>query len=168
MHEGHGGLVHAAIPVDIARSTVAVPVDVLVVLVVDWRLSSTPLAVRIWDRRVPGEDTRDRPVEEVRVVDESLGVEGVIIEDDRPVGAKTTADTPNDEPADPSVSEPAADVEILDGELADDSEAEEDMIRAQAEQVERLRGAGFLPPVHMQIPTTVVSPVPEENEDIEF
>ncbi len=49
----------------------------------------------------------------------------------------------------------------------EDSEVEEDMIRAQAEQVERLRGAGFLPPVHMQIPTTVVSPVPEENEDIE-
>ena len=64
-------------------------------------------------------------MEEVRVVDQSLGVEGVVIQDDGPVVTKTTADTPDDEPADPSVGEPAANVEILDGELADDGKAEE-------------------------------------------
>ena len=126
VHEGHGWLVHATIPLDIARSTVTVPVDVLVVLVVDWRLPGAPLAVRIRSRRVLGENARDGPVEEVRIVDEGLGIESVIIEDNGPVGTEAAADAPHNEPADPSVGKPATHIEVFDGQLADDGEAEED------------------------------------------
>ena len=122
---GHDGLVHAAIPLDVARLSVAVPVHVLVVLMEDWSLASAPLAMRIRHRWVLGENAGDCPVEQVRVVDESLGVEGMIVENNRAVVAKTTSDTADDEVADPAVGQPATNVEVLDGQFADHGEAEE-------------------------------------------
>ena len=123
---GHHWLVHGTVPLDIARLSVAVSVHILVVLMVDWSLASSPLSVRIGHRRVLGEDAGDGPVEQIGVVDQSLGVEGMVIEDKWAVVTETTADTSNNEVADPSVGQPASHVEILDGKLADDGETEED------------------------------------------
>jgi len=121
---GHDRLVHATIPLHVARLSVAVPVHILVVLMEDRSLASAPLAVRIGHGRVLGQNTGDCPVEQVRVVDKSLGVEGMIVEDNGAVVAKTTSDTADDEPADPAVGQPATNVEVLDGELTDHGEAE--------------------------------------------
>ena len=122
----HDGLVHGTVPLDISRLSVAVSVHILVVLMVDWSLTSSPLAVRIGHGRVLGKNTGDSPVEEVGVVDESLGVEGMVIENQRTVVSETTADTPDNEVTDPAVGQPASHVEVLDGELANDGEAKKD------------------------------------------
>ena len=79
--EWHHGLVLRTVPLDVARLPQPVPVHILVVLVVDRGLASSPLAVRIRSRRTPREDTADGPVEEVWVVHQRLGVPGVIVED---------------------------------------------------------------------------------------
>lgn len=50
----------------------------------------------------------------------------MIIEDDRAVVTETTADTSDNEVADPTVSQPASHVEILDGELTNDGQTEND------------------------------------------
>ena len=81
----------------------SVSVHILVVLMVDWSLASSPLSVRVGHGRVLWEDAGNRPVEQVWVVDQRLVVEGVIVHHQRTVIAETTSDTPNDEVADPSV-----------------------------------------------------------------
>ena len=92
---------------------------------VDWSLASSPLAVRIGHGWVLGQHTADRPVEQVWVVDKSLGVEGVIVQHDGAVRAQTATDTPNDEVANPAIGKPASDVEVLDGQFTDDGEAKD-------------------------------------------
>ena len=125
VQEWHDGLVHAAVPLHVARATVSVAVHVLVVLVIDWRLSCAPLAVRIRYRRVARKHTGDGPVEEVRIVHESLSVEGVVIKDNGSIMLETTADTSHDEPHDPGVCEPASHGEALDRQLTDETKTEE-------------------------------------------
>ena len=104
----------------------AVTIHVLVILVIDWSLASSPLTVRIGHGWVLGKNAADRPVEQIWVVHQSLGVEGMIVQDNGSIAAETAADTPNDEVADPAISQPASHVEVFDGELANDGEAEED------------------------------------------
>ena len=104
----------------------AVPVHILVILVIDGSLASSPLSVRIGHGRVLGEDAACRPVEQVWVVHQSLGVERVVIENDGSVGAETTANTPNDEIADPAIGQPASRIETLDGEFTDDGKTQKD------------------------------------------
>ena len=123
--EWHHGLVLRTVPLDVARLPQPVPVHILVVLVVDRGLASSPLAVRIGHGRVLREDTSDGPVEEVRVVDQRLGVEGVIVEDQGTVVSETASNASQYEVTDPAIGEPAPHVEVLDGELADDGEAEQ-------------------------------------------
>jgi hypothetical protein len=123
---GKRGLVHGAVPLDVPWESVAVPVHILVILVIDWSLTSSPLSVRIGNGWVLWQNLADRPVEEIWVVDQSLGVEGVIVEDQRAVSTQATADTPNNEVHDPTVGQPAPHVEVLDGELANDGESEDD------------------------------------------
>ena len=125
VHIGHDRLVHGTVPLDVAGLSHSVPVHILVVLVIDWSLASSPLAVRIGHRWVLRENTSDGPVEEVWMVDQRLGVEGVIVEDQGTVVSETASNTSNDEVTDPAVCEPAPHVEVLDGELTDDSEAEQ-------------------------------------------
>ena len=103
-----------------------VTIHILVILVIDWSLASSPLTVRIGHGWVLGKNAADRPVEQIWVVHQSLGVEGMIVQDNGPIAAETAADTPNDEVADPAVGQPAPHVEVFDGELADDGETEED------------------------------------------
>jgi len=135
---GHGWLVHAAIPSHVARLAHSVPVHVLVVLMINRSLSSSPLSVCIGDRRILRKDSSDSPVEQVWVVHKGLGIECVIVENNRTVVTETTANTSDDEIADPAISEPAADIEVLDGELANDS---------QAEKYTNLSASGVVSPV---------------------
>ena len=115
MKIGHDRLVHGTIPLDVAGLSQSVPVDILVVLVIDWGLAGSPLAVRIGHGRVLGENTADGPPEEVRVIHQRLGVEGVIVEDQGTVVPETTSNASNDEVATIKVSDPAPHVEVLDG-----------------------------------------------------
>lgn len=121
---GHDWLVLGTVPLNVARLAHSVPVHILVVLMIDGSLSCAPFAVCIGNGWVLGEDASDGPVEEIWVVDESLGVEGVIVKHKRAIVTKTTADTSNDEVADPSVGQPASNIEVFDGEFANDSESE--------------------------------------------
>ena len=125
VQEWHDWLVHAAVPLHVARAAVPVAVHILVVLVIDWSLSCAPLAVGIRHRWVARQHTRNRPVEQVRVVDECLGIECMVIEDNGSVVLETTANAPDDKPHDPAVSEPATHGEALDRQLTDEQKTEE-------------------------------------------
>jgi hypothetical protein len=123
---GHDWLVLGTVPLNVARLAHPVPVHILVVLVIDGSLSCAPFAVCIGHRWVLGENASDSPVEQVWVIDESLGVEGVIVQHNWAVVTETATDTTDDEIADPSVGQPAANIEVLDGQFTDHSESEED------------------------------------------
>lgn len=59
-------------------------------------------------------------------------------------------------------------VENAEKEEQEDDKIEDELIKAQAAQVEEMRQQGFSPPVTLRpIPTTVVSPVPEEEDEDE-
>ena len=90
---GHDRLVHGTVPLDVAGLSESVPVHILVVLVIDWSLASSPLAVRIGHRWVLRENTSDAPVKEVRMVNQRLGIEGVIVEDQGTVVSETASNT---------------------------------------------------------------------------
>jgi hypothetical protein len=53
------------------------------VLMEDGSLSSSPLSVGVWKRWVLWQDSCDVPVEEVWIIDQSLGVDGLIVHHDR-------------------------------------------------------------------------------------
>ena len=59
----HDRLVHGTIPLDVSGLSESVSVHVLVVLMVDRGLSSSPLTVSIRNWRVLGQDTADIPEE---------------------------------------------------------------------------------------------------------
>ena len=122
----HDWLVLRTVPLNVARLPETVPVDVLVVLVIDRLLSSSPLSVRVGHGRVLGNHAKERPVEQIGVVQQGLHVELVVPQDKGAIVAKTTADTADDEEHNPAVSQPAAHVEVLDGELTDHGKAEKD------------------------------------------
>ena len=103
MHIGHDRLVHGTVPLDVAGLSHSVPVHILVVLVIDWSLASSPLAVRIGHRRVLWEDTSDGPVVKVRVVDQRLLVPGVIVEDYWTVVSETTSNASENEVTYPGI-----------------------------------------------------------------
>jgi hypothetical protein len=125
-HVGHSGLVHGTVPSDVSGFTESVSVHVLVVLMVDGGLSGSPFAVCIRNWGVLGQDTADIPEEEVGVVDQGFGVHGIVIQADGSLLGESTAQSSDDEEDNPGVSDSASDMEILDGELTDDSETEED------------------------------------------
>jgi len=101
-------------------------------------LSGSPLSVCIGDRRVLRKDSSDSPVEQIRVVHKGLGIECVVVENNRTVVTETTTNTSDDEIADPAISEPAANIEVLDRELSDYS---------QAEKYANLSASGVVSPV---------------------
>lgn len=126
VQEGQHGLVHGSVPLNVPWESVSVSVHVLVVLMVDWSLASSPLAVRIGHRWVLGQHAAYRPVEQVWVIDQCLGVERMIVEHQGAISAETTADTPNNEVHDPAVGKQAPRVEVLDGQFTNDGETEND------------------------------------------
>ena len=125
-HVGHRRLVHGTVPSDVSGFTESVSVHVLVVLMVDRGLSSSPFAVCIGNWRVLGQDTADIPEEEIGVVDEGLGVHGIVVKTDRSLLGESTAQSSDHEEDNPGVGDSASNMEILDGELTDDGKTEED------------------------------------------
>ena len=120
---GHDRLTHAAVPRNVSWLSESVPVGGSVVLMVHRSLSGSPLSVGIGHRRVSGEDSCAGPVKEVGVVDQRLGVEGVVVEHDGSVGEETAAKTSDHEVDAVGISQPAPHVEVLNGQLSDDQEA---------------------------------------------
>ena len=142
VHERKHGLVHGTIPLDVTRLSVAVSVHILVVLMVDRSLTSSPLSVSIGNRRVLGENTAASPPEKIWVINQGLGVETMVVQDEWSSEGKTTADTSDDEEADIEVCNPASNSETLDGKLTDDSKSEDDT---------SLSSGGVVGPVEVRI-----------------
>lgn len=125
-HVGHDRLVHGTVPRNVSGFTESVSVNILVVLMVDRGLSGSPFAVCVGNWRVLGQDTADIPEEEVGVVDQGLGVHGVVVQADGSLLSESTTQSSNNEEHNPGVSDSASNMEIFDGELTNDSETEED------------------------------------------
>ena len=85
------------------------------ILMVDWCLSCSPFSVGIGNRWVLGENSGNVPVEEVWIVDQSLGVNTMVVHNNWSVVLETSTETSDHEVHNPSVSDPASDIEILDG-----------------------------------------------------
>jgi len=117
VHVRHHGLAHGAVPLDVARVTVSVAVTVLVVLMEDGLLASHPLAMSIRHRGVSGKNASDVPVEQVGVVSKRLGVESMVVQNDRSVMTETTANTTDNEVHDPGVGKSYTHVEVLNWEF---------------------------------------------------
>ncbi len=103
-HVRHDRLVHASIPLNVSWLSVSVSVGGSVVLMVDGGLSCSPFSVSVRERRVLGENSCNVPVEEVWVVDKSLGVECIVIHNDGSRSHKTSAKSSSNEPHDPTIS----------------------------------------------------------------
>ena len=84
-----------------------------------WVLASLPFAVRIWNWWALWKNTADIPVEEVRVVAQSLHVQCVIVQHNWSVALQPTADTSDDEVHDVEVGDPASSIKVLDRQLTD-------------------------------------------------
>jgi len=125
VHVGYHWLVHGAIPLHVARLSVTISVHVLVRQVEHRVLASSPFAVCIWHGRVLGQNTSHRPVEQVGVIGQGLGVKRVIIQANGPVVTETLTERSNDKVGDPDVSETTARIEIFDWKLSDKGETEE-------------------------------------------
>ena len=68
VQEWHDWLVHAAVPLHVARTSVPVAVHVLVVLMVHWLLAGSPFTVSIWNWGVLWKDTSQSPVHEIWMI----------------------------------------------------------------------------------------------------
>lgn len=124
-HVGHDGLVLRTVPSNVSRLSVSVSVGGSVVLVIDGSLSGSPLSVCIGYRWVSWQDLCQVPVEQVWVVDQRLGVEGVIVHHDGSRMAETSSESTGHEVNDPCVSQPASHIEILDGKLSNEEETKQ-------------------------------------------
>lgn len=122
---GHDWLVHGTVPWDISRLSSSVSVAYLVVLMEDWLLPGHPLSVSIWNWWVPWQHSADVPPVEIWVVQESSLVESVVVEYDWSLVTQTSADTLGHEEQEVCVGNPASDIEVLNWEFPDDSEAKE-------------------------------------------
>lgn len=123
MHEGHGRLVHGTVPRDVSWLSESVSVHILVVLMVDGVLSGSPFAVCIGYWRVLGHNSGSVPEEQIGVVDQSLGMHGVVIHDKGSVVFKTTTESSYQEEGNPRPSESYSHVEVANRELTDGPES---------------------------------------------
>lgn len=124
-HIGHDGLVLRTVPSNVPWLSVSVSVGGSVVLMVHRGLSGSPLSVCIGYRWVSWQDLCQVPVEQVWVVDQRLGVEGVIVHHDGSRVAETSSETTGHEVNGPGISQPASNVEVLDGEFSNEEETEQ-------------------------------------------
>jgi hypothetical protein len=118
-------LVHRAVPLHVARLSVTVSVHILVRKVEHGALASSPFAVCIWHWRVLWKHTRHRPVEQIGVVGQGFGVQGMVVKADGAVVTKTLTESPHNEVGDPDVGETTTGVKVLDWQLSDESETQE-------------------------------------------
>lgn len=100
----HDWLVLTSIPSDISWFSVSVSVGGSVILMVDGSLSSSPLSVSVRDGWVSGEHSGAGPVDQVWVVDQCLGIEGIVVHNDGSVIEETSAQASDDEVNAPAVS----------------------------------------------------------------
>ena len=104
----------------------------------DWLLSSSPLSVGVWDRRVLWKNSADVPPEQVWVVQQSSGVELVVVENNRSLVSQTSAEALRHKNDEIEVSQPASNVEILNWEFSDDG---------QTKKASELSSGGVISPV---------------------
>ena len=90
----------------------------------DWRLPHSPLLVSILQRGVLRKDSGEIPVEQIWIVDESLGVDLVVVGDDGSGVLQPSAQPSRDEETDVEVGDPASDVEVLDRQFSDEEQAQ--------------------------------------------
>lgn len=90
------------------------------VLMIDRGLSGSPLSVGIREGWVLGQDSGEVPEEKIWVIYQSLGVNTMVIHNNGSVLSQTSSKTSHDEVDDPSVSDPASHVEVLDGKLSNE------------------------------------------------
>ena len=107
-----------AIPSDVSRLSVPVPVASLVVLVEHGVLSCSPLGVSIWHWRVLGKNTGKIPPEEVWVVEEGTSVELMVVGYKGSLESKTSSESLGNEEHQVGVSNPASNVEVLNRQLS--------------------------------------------------
>ena len=100
----HDWLVLTSIPRDISWLSESVSISGSMVLMVDWSLSCSPFSVSIWKRWVLWKNSGAGPVDQVWIVDKSLGVESIIVHNDWSIVEKTSSKTSDDEVNAPSVS----------------------------------------------------------------
>lgn len=122
-HVWHDWLIHRTIPRNVSWLSVSVSISGSVVLMVDWGLSSSPLSVSVGKRWVSGKHLGKIPVEQVWVIHKRLGLECVIIHDNGSSPSQTSTETSSNEIDDPSISQPASNVEVLNGQLSDEEES---------------------------------------------
>ena len=102
-HVGHNGLVLRAVPSNVSWLSVSVSVGGSVVLMVHRSLSGSPLSVSIGYGWVSWQNLCQVPVEQVWVVDQRLGVEGVIIHHNGSRVTETSAESTGHEVNDPGI-----------------------------------------------------------------
>ena len=122
----HDWLVHGTVPLHVPWLSVSVPVHVLVVLVEDWLLAGSPLAVGVWNWWVLGQNSGQSPVHQVWVVHQSLRVEWMVVQQDWAVKQKSSATTSDAVVDDPGVGKSCSGPEVLDWELTDGEQSEAD------------------------------------------
>ena len=122
VHVWHDWLRHGAVPLHVAWLSEDVSPGGLVVLMVDWGLTSSPFSVCVGHWWVLWKHASHVPVEQVWVVGQGLGVEGVVVQNDWAVGSKTAAETSNNKPHAPDVGEAASSVEVFDWQFTDNGE----------------------------------------------
>ena len=122
-HVWHDRLVLRTIPRNIPWLSVPVTVGCSVVLMVDGCLSSPPLSVCIGYRWVPWEDLCQVPVEQVWVVNQRLGMEGMVVHNDGAGVTETTPESTCHKVYDPCVCKPASHIEVLNGQFSDEEQS---------------------------------------------
>ena len=123
-HVGHDRLALRAVPRNVSGLSESVSVGGSVILVIDGGLSGSPLSVSVGARWVSGQNLSQVPVEEIWVVDQGLGVQGVVVQHDGARVSETSAETTQHEVHEPSVSQPASYIEVLDGKLSNEEKTQ--------------------------------------------
>ena len=114
----HNWLVHRSIPWYVSWLSHSVSVTGLVVLMEYWSLSGSPFLVVIWNWRVSWQNSSQIPPEQVWVVQESSGIEFLIVEYNWSSESKTSTKSLGDEIVDVEISQPASNIEVFNWELS--------------------------------------------------
>lgn len=121
----HDWLVHGTVPCNVSRHSHSVPVASTVVLVEDWRLSSSPLSVSVWDWWVAWQHTGHVPPEQVWIVKQSSLMESMIVENNWSLISQTSANSTRHEEDHVCIGDPASHIEVLNWQLSNDGETQE-------------------------------------------
>ena len=89
----HNWLILRTIPRNISWLSNSVSVASLVILMEDWRLSSSPLSMRIWNWWVLWKNSGQIPPEEIWIVQESSSMELMVVEYNWSLISKTSSES---------------------------------------------------------------------------